>query len=68
MPGLVEPFSSTVTLEYPSVHEARKIVAKLVDEAGAPIHSATVVSEDRKTSERWFQIDGTWRRKDVKVS
>ena len=67
MPGMVEPLSSPMTLDYPSINDARKIMARLLDEADAPIHSVTIVSEDRQTCERWFQINGSWRCKEVKL-
>jgi hypothetical protein len=62
--GAVEPFLLPLTLQFPSVAEARAVLEKIVAIEKVPAHSVTLTSEDGGISERWFQIDGSWRRKD----
>ena len=62
--GAVEPFLLPLTLQFPSVAEARAVLEKIVAIEKVPVHSVTLTSEDDAISERWFQIDGLWRRKD----
>jgi hypothetical protein len=47
-----------------TVAEARAVLEKIVAIEKVPAHSVTLTSEDGAISERWFQIDGLWRRKD----
>jgi hypothetical protein len=62
--GAVEPFLLPLTLQFPSVAEARAVIEKIVAIEKVPVHSVTLTSEDGAISERWFHIDGSWRRKD----
>ena len=62
--GAVEPFLLPLTLQFPSVAEARAMLEKIVAIEKVPAHSVILTSEDGAISERWFQIDGSWRRKD----
>jgi hypothetical protein len=59
----VEPFLKPLTLELDSIDEARKLIEKVVGNPKIPLHSVTIVSADRTTSERWFQLDGAWRQR-----
>jgi hypothetical protein len=61
--GAVEPFLLPLTLQFASVVEARALLEKIVAIEKVPAHSVTLTSEDGSISERWFQIDGSWRRK-----
>jgi hypothetical protein len=61
----LEPFLLPLTLDFPSVETARQAFDKIVRHPNVPVHSITLASEDRTVSERWFQIDGQWRRKDA---
>jgi len=62
--GELEPFLTPLSLEFPSADEARRVLAQILNRPKIPVHSLKLVSEDGTTSERWFQIDGEWRRKD----
>jgi hypothetical protein len=59
----VAPFLKPLTLDFPSIDEARKVFLKTTNLEQVRVHSLTITSEDG-TSERWFHIDGLWRRKD----
>ena len=61
--GAVEPLLLPLTLQFPSVAEARTVLEKIVAIDKMPEHSVTLTSEDGAISERWFQVDGSWRRK-----
>jgi hypothetical protein len=62
--GALEPlFPHPFTFEFATVAEAREIVQTLVDSGKLPAHSITLTSEDCSLSERYFQIDGSWRRR-----
>jgi hypothetical protein len=61
----VEPFLFPLTLDLSSVAEARSMIRKVADNAKVPAHSLTIRSEDGSISERWFRIDGSWRRRDT---
>ena len=37
---------------------------QLADLDKVPAHSFTIKSEDGTMSENWFQIDGSWRRRE----
>jgi hypothetical protein len=63
--GDIEPFLPPLSLEFPSTDDARRVFTQILGHPKIPVHSLTLVSEDGTTSERWFQIDGEWRRKDV---
>lgn len=63
--GEIEPLLTPLTLNFGSAEEARRIFGQVTNHPKIPVHSLTLVSEDGSTSERWFQIDGAWRRKDV---
>ena len=62
--GQIEPFLKPLSLEFPSADAARGIFKHVLNHPKIPAHSLTLVSEDCDVSERWFQIDGVWRRKD----
>jgi hypothetical protein len=59
----VEPFLLPLTLDFPSIVEARKAIIKVAEHKDVPAHSVTIRSEDGTVFERWFQIDGVWRRR-----
>jgi hypothetical protein len=61
--GTVEPFLRPLTLKLESIDEARRIIEKVVGHPDIPLHSLTIISEDQAISERWYQLDGAWRRK-----
>jgi hypothetical protein len=64
--GEIEPFLRPITLPFSSVDEARRLFGGFVEQATAvPMHSVTLTSEDGLLSERWFKIDGQWRRKNA---
>jgi hypothetical protein len=60
----VTQFLKPLTLDFPMVELAREAARKVADRDGVPIHSFTIKSEDGTISERWFQMNGSWRRKD----
>ncbi len=57
----IEPLDWRLTLECVSPDVARQFLATLKAREGA--HSAILLSEDGYVAERWFHLDGTWRRK-----
>ena len=59
----VMPYRSPLTLKLRGIQDARAVVIKLATEKYAAVHSVTVTSPFGQ--ERWFQIDGKWRYKDV---
>jgi hypothetical protein len=61
----VAPFLKPLTLNFRSIDEARELAIKTADHENVPAHSFTIKSEDGKVSERWYQLDGAWRRKDI---
>lgn len=61
--GAVSPFLPALTLKYDTIEGMRSIVKTLADHAEIPVHSVTITAEDGKV-ERWFKLDGQWRRKD----
>ena len=61
--GEIEPLLTPLALNFASAEEARRIFGQVTKHPKIPVHSLTLVSEDGSTSERWFQIDGAWRRK-----
>ena len=61
----VAPFLKPLTLDWPSIDAAREAAVKLANHENVPAHSFTIKSEDGAISERWFNIDGVWRRKDA---
>ena len=65
--GELEPLFPVkpITLELASVEAAREMFGKVLGHPDFPAHSIKLTSEDGSTSERWFQIDGQWRRKDA---
>jgi hypothetical protein len=63
--GEIEPFLKPLSLEFESANAARGVFEQILDHPKIPIHSLTLVSEDGKLSERWFQIDGEWRQKNA---
>lgn len=63
--GHIEPFLQPLSLEFPSADAARRVFTQILNHPKIPAHSLTLVSEDGTTSERWFQIDGEWKRKDA---
>jgi hypothetical protein len=60
----VAPFLTPLTLDLP-IEKARELAIKLGDHEKVPAHSFTIKSEDGTISERWFHLDGAWRRKDA---
>ena len=64
----VAPFLKPLTLDLRSIEEARKMAMKAAGHKDIPVHSFTIKSENGTASERWFYLDGTWRRKDVRRS
>jgi hypothetical protein len=65
----VEAFLLPLTLDFPTVQKAREVIERIAKNNIAKngkglAHSVTLKSEDGKTSERWFQINGAWRRKE----
>jgi len=63
--GEIEPLLKPLTLDFKTVDDARQVFSAVTNHPKIPAHSITLVSEDRSISERWFQIDGIWRRKDM---
>jgi len=63
-PGLAT-FLTPLTLDLRSVEEAREVVGEIGEQRRIPAHSVMLTSEDGSVSERWFQLDGKWRRKGV---
>jgi hypothetical protein len=63
--GEIEPFLLPLTLKFGSAEEARRLFGQLINQPKIPVHSLTLSSEDGTISERWFQMDGVWRRKDA---
>jgi hypothetical protein len=63
--GGIEQLHGPLTLNFASAEEARRNFGLVTNRPGIPLHSLTLVSEDGTISERWFQIDGAWRRKDA---
>jgi hypothetical protein len=63
--GDIEPLHTPLALDFSSVDEARRIFGQVTNHPNIPVHSLTLESEDGTTSERWFKIDGAWRRKDA---
>lgn len=61
--GTVEPLWQALTLVFDTIDGMRDIVKTLAEHAEIPIHSVTITSEDSRV-ERWFKLDGQWRRKD----
>jgi hypothetical protein len=61
----LEPFLLPLSLDFSSVEEARSAFDKVACHPNVPVHSLTLKSENGSISERWFQIDGQWRRKEV---
>jgi|HubBroStandDraft_2_1064218.scaffolds.fasta_scaffold1084403_1 hypothetical protein len=64
--GEIEPFLRPIALPFKSANEARSLFGGFVEQATqVPMHSVTLTAEDGSMAERWFQIDGQWRRKDA---
>lgn len=59
----VAPFLKPLTLDFKSIDMARDSARKAADHKNMPVHSFTIRSEDGTISERWFHVDGSWRRK-----
>jgi hypothetical protein len=59
----VMPYRSPLTQKLRGIQDARAVVIKLATEKYGAVHSVTVTSPFGQ--ERWFQIDGKWRYKDV---
>jgi hypothetical protein len=61
----VEPFLLPLTLGFPTVQMAREVIENNIAKNGKGLaHSMTLKSQDGKISERWFQMNGAWRRKE----
>jgi hypothetical protein len=63
--GEIEPMTKPLTLNFESADEVRGVFSQILGNPKVPLHSVTLASEDGNVSERWFQIDGVWRRKDA---
>jgi hypothetical protein len=63
--GEIEPLHAPLTLNFATAEDARRIFSQVTNHPNIPVHSLTLISEDGTISERWFQIDGAWRRKDT---
>ena len=63
--GEIEPLLTPLTLNFASAEEARRSFGQVTNHPNIPVHSLMLVSEDSTISERWFRIDGAWRRKDA---
>jgi hypothetical protein len=61
--GEIEPFLLPLTLNFNSAEDARQLFGQVIKQPKIPVHSLILSSEDGTISERWFQIDGVWRRK-----
>lgn len=61
----LEPFLSPLTLDLASIEIARELIRPVAEHRDVPVHSLTITSADGKIAERWFQLNGTWRRKDA---
>jgi hypothetical protein len=62
--GTLEPFLRPLTLTFKSIEEARATLDKVVKHPDVPVHSVTITTGSG-VSERWFKLDGVWRRKDA---
>lgn len=60
----VAPFLKPLTLDL-SIEKARELAIKTANHENVPAHSFTIKSKDGTISERWFYLDGLWRRKDA---
>jgi hypothetical protein len=58
--GSVKPLLGPLTLVFSSARDARRALDHIVRPREKPVHSVTLASADGVTSERWFQIDGSW--------
>jgi hypothetical protein len=58
------PFLLPLTLTMP-LDAIRDAALKTVARDDFPAHSFTIESTDGTLSERWFYLDGKWRRKDA---
>jgi hypothetical protein len=61
----IAPFLLPLTLNLPIQTMRDKAIEIAAAPKFAPVHSFTISSADGSTSERWFRIDGKWRRKDA---
>lgn len=64
--GTVEPLYDIPipALNFPTAEAAREVALKIVNHPDISAHSLTIQSDDGAVSERWFVMDGTWRRRD----
>ena len=60
--GAVAPLFTPLTLDLPAADRAREMAMKVAAHRDVPAHSFTIKSEDGVLSERWFQLDGAWKR------
>jgi hypothetical protein len=61
----IAPFLRPLTLEL-SIEMMRDKAIQIAEHPQfAPIHSFTITASDGSTSERWFRVDGEWRRRDA---
>jgi hypothetical protein len=61
----IAPFLLPLTLNLPIEMMRDKAIQMAAHDQFAPIHSFTITTKDGSTSERWFRVDGKWRRKDA---
>ncbi|OAI44053.1 hypothetical protein AYO42_05350 [Rhizomicrobium sp. SCGC AG-212-E05] len=61
----LHPLFKPITLGFASADIARTMVGKIVGHERVPAHSVMLTSADGTVSERWYQLDGKWRRKDA---
>ena len=58
--GSIQPLLGPLTLVFSSARDARRALDHIVCPREKRVHSMTLASADGVTSERWFQIDGSW--------
>ena len=63
---LVEGFLKPMSLWLP-LGTVRQKAQEIADDRKFPAHSFTVKSADGALSERWFRLNGQWRRKDART-
>jgi hypothetical protein len=61
--GVIAPLGTPFALDFPSIGAAREMFKNAASAEKSLAHSFTITSEDG-ASERWFRLDGVWRRKD----
>ena len=61
----IAPFLLPLTLDLPVGTMREKAMEIAAHPKFAPVHSFTIMSGDGSLAERWFRMEGKWRRKDA---